>query len=287
MSIQANDFSKDLISVLCPTRERPENVIRLVNSAKATAKNPDLIEFLFYVDLDDQTFPDIKGVRVFRGPRVWISNAHNTLFALAKGEILMTAGDDMEFLSMHWDMYIRKKFESIPDKIGLVFGNDLGTHAGRIAVHGFFHRRWIEIIGTWVQPGRGCPWDLWSTDVARGIDRLFYLADVHIKHIHYRQGNKEANFDSTYQFVYNNNSSFEPQLTYKLLERERRIDRILLIENLLTKPPIEGRYLLSSLIERKFHSFLSLQKRRKLLVLNNTQVILLPTRLLLNKFFRG
>ena len=51
MSIQANDFSKDLISVLCPTRERPENVIRLVNSAKATAKNPDLIEFLFYVFL--------------------------------------------------------------------------------------------------------------------------------------------------------------------------------------------------------------------------------------------
>lgn len=287
MSGQSSDISMDLISIICPTRNRPENVIRLVNSARSKAKNPDQIEFLFYVDSDDQSFPEIEGVRVFRGPRVWISNAHNALFTLAKGEILMTAGDDMEFLSMNWDMFIREKFQSLPDKIGLVFGNDLGTHAGRIAVHGFFHRRWVEIIGTWVQPGRGCPWDLWSTDVARGIGRLFYLEDVHIKHIHYRQGDKEAKFDSTYKNIYDTNSSFEPQRTYKLLERERRIDRILLTENLLTKPPLEGRYLLSSLVERKFRSRLSLQKRRKLLILNNTQIILLPIRILFNKLFRG
>jgi len=286
VSIQTNNFSLNLISVLCPTRERPENVLRLVNSARATAKNPELLEFIFYVDLDDESFPDIDGVKVIRGPRVWISNAHNVLYASAKGEILMTAGDDMEFLSMNWDVVIKEKFKSIPDRIGLVFGNDLGTHAGKIAVHGFFHRRWIEIIGTWVQPGRGCPWDLWSTDVARKIDRLFYLPEVHIKHIHYRQGNKEANFDSTYQYVYNNNSSFNPQLTYRLLERERRIDRILLIENLLTSAPFERQYLISSFFEKRFRSHLSLQKRRKLLILRNRELFFLPVRLLMNKFFK-
>ena len=196
----------------------------------------------------------------------------------------MTAGDDMEFLSCHWDAVIKEKFKSIPDKIGLVFGNDLGTHAGKIAVHGFFHRRWVEIIGTWVQPGRGCPWDLWSTEVAKKIGRLYYLPEVHIKHIHYRQGNKEANFDSTYQYVYNNSASFEPQLTYKILERERRIDRILLIENLFTSAPYENKYLFSTFIERKFRAHLSLRKRRKLLVLTNKELFFLPIRLLLNKF---
>jgi hypothetical protein len=249
------------------------------------AEDPELLEFLFYVDHDDQTFPPIDGVKVIRGPRLWISNAHNVLYANATGEILMTAGDDMEFLSKDWDKEVKDKFISIPDKIGLVFGNDLASHAGRIAVHGFFHQNWISTLGTWVQPGRGSLWDFWATEVAQKLNRFYYLPHVHIKHIHYRQGSKEATFDSTYKYVYLNNSSFDPQKTYRLLERERRIDRILLAEVMSPKPPLETNYLIVGFLVSMLEKKLSLRNRRKLLILNNIQVLTLPLTMIINKFY--
>jgi glycosyl transferase/beta-hydroxylase protein BlmF len=158
------------ISILCPSRERPDQVIRLIESIFENALAPDTVEILFYIDHDDETFPNLnrfgQSTRVFRGPRTWISNAHNFLYSHCEGEIVMTAADDMVFRTLGWDSAVYAAFDSVPDKIALVYGNDLGTHAGKIATHGFFHREWIEALGTWVQPGRGSLWDLWSTENA-------------------------------------------------------------------------------------------------------------------------
>jgi hypothetical protein len=274
---------KDVISILCPTRNRPHNVVRLVNSARNLARFPELLEFLFYVDNDDFSFPDIDGVKVIRGPRVWISNSHNALYPHSNGQLLMTAGDDMEFLTKNWDVIIRNSFDSFPDKIVLVYGNDLGTHAGKIAVHGFFHRKWVDVLGTWVQPGRGSLWDLWSTDVAKSLGRLVYIPELHIKHIHYRQGLKEAEFDGTYKYVSVNNQIFRPKITYDLLARERRIDHILLSEHMSSLPPINRKYLLSTCFVRVFDSKLDLYLRQKFLLLTNLEFLILPFKLILNK----
>ena len=175
MNVELRDFTVGRISILCPTRNRPANVQKLVASARKMASQPESLEFLFYVDFDDTSFPLVENVHVIHGPRVWISNAQNVLYSRATGEILMTAGDDMEFLTPGWDNLIRDTFKGIPDRIALVFGNDLATHSGKIAVHGFFHRRWVDALGTWVQPGRGSLWDLWSSDVAKKLDRFIYI----------------------------------------------------------------------------------------------------------------
>ena len=156
------------ISILCPTRERPDQVIRLIESLLKNAREPERLEILFYIDHDDETFPNVNRygdiVKVFQGPRTWISNAHNLLYSFSQGEIIMTAADDMVFRTLGWDSAVYAAFDSVPDKIVLVYGNDLGTHAGKIATHGFFHRNWVDALGTWVQPGRGSLWDLWSTE---------------------------------------------------------------------------------------------------------------------------
>jgi|688.fasta_scaffold145857_1 hypothetical protein len=287
MSDNKVEYVADRISILCPTRMRPENVIRLVNSARSRARNPNLLEFIFYVDFDDNSFPDIADVVVIRGPRIWISLAHNAIYTHAKGEFLMTAGDDMEFVSDNWDTAIRDKFATIPDKIALVFGNDLSSYSGKIATHGFFHRNWVNALGVWVQPGRGCPWDLWSTDIAKRLGRFFYLENVLIKHHHYRQGLKDVVFDSTYSYVYSSNSAFEPNKTYNILERERRIDLILLSERMLSKPPIEIKYFLSTILGRYLTRYLSEVKIRKLLVLNNFQMVFFPAKYFLNLLKRS
>lgn len=276
--MNANLHTIGKISVLCPTRNRPANVKKLVDSARSLANAPESLEFLFYVDLDDDSFPLVEDVHIIRGPRVWISNAHNILYSFATGEILMTAGDDMEFLSPGWDDLVRETFQKIPDRIALVFGNDLATHSGKIAVHGFFHRRWVEILGTWVQPGRGSLWDLWSTDVAKKLNRFYYLEELLIKHVHYRQGKKEAAFDSTYQYVYINNSTFDPLKTYKLLERERRIDTILLSEAMSTGLPLDKRYLLATLIHKFLARKLTQLQSRKLLTFKNIEIMCIPFR---------
>ena len=262
--------------MLCPTRERPDNVIRLLRTAKKTSADFNKLEFLFFVDYDDKTFPieEIREfgntVKIIRGHRQWLSNAHNILYNAASGEILMTAGDDMSFGSDNWDKIVRGHFESSSDKISLLFGDDKATHSGKLAVHGFFHQHWVHVIGTWVQPGRGSLWDLWSFTNALTLQRLTFQPKIIIPHIHYRQSQKSVKFDQTYQSAYTSNKSFRPEITFKLLERERRIDRILLKEAMDTDPPIERRYVLSEILNKKIKGVDS----RRLLSLNNSQVLL-------------
>jgi hypothetical protein len=51
-----------MISLLVPTRGRPANVARFLNSAAATARTPQAIEAVFYVDDDDPTRDDVAEV---------------------------------------------------------------------------------------------------------------------------------------------------------------------------------------------------------------------------------
>ena len=48
-----NKNKKFTISLLCPTRQRPENIIRLLDSLKLTTNNIQDIEVVLYVDIDD------------------------------------------------------------------------------------------------------------------------------------------------------------------------------------------------------------------------------------------
>lgn len=271
------------ISILCPTRERPDQVIRLIESILNNARSPKSVEILFYIDKDDETFPNFdrfaQSVKVFRGPRTWISNAHNFLYAYCEGEIIMTAADDMVFRTKNWDSAVCAAFDSVPDKIALVYGNDLGTHAGKIATHGFFHRNWVETLGTWVQPGRGSLWDLWSTENARKIGRLIFLSDLIIEHVHYRQSQVDVAFDNTYSYVRSMNSSFRPEVTYTKLKRERRIDRILLSEKMDSVPKRELNYLIASVLCSTTLKNSSIEKKRRLLSVTNLGIIGLVLRL--------
>lgn len=273
-------FESDLISILVPTRNRPDNVTRLVSTVRDTASAPEKIEILFYVDEDDDTFPnDLSGIRfkVVRGPRIWLSLAVNTLYVHSKGEILMPGGDDMIFQTVGWDQKIRDSFWLSQDKIKIVYANELGWHGEKIAIHGFFHRKWVQTVGTCVVPGRLAAYDRWVTDVARKLGRLEFREDIEIPHLHYRQSNYKAPFDETYRSVNAERRSFQSLITYSKLERERRIDRILLAEVMHEPPKWELRYWLGEFIAsllKEENNILNLDQRR-LKTLNNLEVIFL------------
>ena len=246
-------LNSETISILVPTRKRPENVLRLVKSATENASNQGTLEFVFYVDQDDETFPKLDTktrIKVIRGPRIWLSIIQNVLYANSTGDLLMYAADDILFESKNWDLVVKKEFQSYDDRILLVFGNDLGTHGSSIAIHGFLHRNWIQTIGAFAAPFRLSLTDLWHTENARILGRLVYLPDLIIRHVHYRQGDQEADFDQTYKDVYSQSSVWRPLLTYKKLSRERRIDRVLLSEVMDDKPKLEMNYLAGELISK-------------------------------------
>ena len=179
-----------MISVCVPSRIRPQNMSRLVESVYATSTTP--VEVLFRLDLDDEasiveavrlgmTYPMVRHVAAERGV---LSDLWNDAAAISTGEILMMCGDDIVFRTADWDKKVLDAFDQYPDRIALVYGNDLIQHE-RLATHPFIHRRWYEAVGYLVPNGFSCDWcDMWLNEVAIALGRRHYLPDVITEHMH-------------------------------------------------------------------------------------------------------
>lgn len=167
-----------MISILCPSRGRPDMARRMKESALTTANGE--IEVLFYLNQDD---PELKGYDGLRGlvmPEVTTAYAWNFLTAEANGDMFMLAGDDCIFKTQGWDDRFK---EVVPDD-GIYC---VAPHDGR-EDNSFPHfavgRKWVETLGYFVPP-IFFHWyvDSWTTDLARRIDRLFYLPNVLVDHV--------------------------------------------------------------------------------------------------------
>lgn len=189
-----------MISILCPTRNRLDAMRRLVQSARETAANPTEIEFIFYVDDDDEasaTLADELGATTVRGPRIVLSEMWNRCWDEAKYDVAMHCGDDIIFRSQNWDLHVLYAFERYPDKIALVHGRD-GYQDAALATHGFLHRRWVEALGYFVPPHFSSDYnDLWNTEIADAVGRRVYLPEIYTEHMHPVIG--KGTWDQTHQ----------------------------------------------------------------------------------------
>lgn len=182
-----------IISLLCPTRGRPSNVIRLVASAVNHSVDPKQLEFVFYLDNDDvlgaqgvnsaiEQFPGIK-IKMVVGERILMSNMWNVCHENATGEIFMHCGDDIEFKTPEWDTLVRDAFAAVPDKIVFVHGTD-GWNVDNFGTHGFLHQNWVKAVGHFVPPLFSSDFnDTWLNDVANQIGRRRYV-NVLTDHYH-------------------------------------------------------------------------------------------------------
>lgn len=180
-----------MISILCPTRRRPQQVQELIDTATVTCRWPDRLQFVFYVDGDDPTRHSVQDlervdprVKVITGPRVVLSQMWNECYRRAWADVLMQCGDDIRFRTVDWDVKILEQFLRYPDRIVLVHGED-GIQGKRIATHGFIHRRWVQVVGYFVPPIFASDYnDMWLTEVADAIGRRIFLPDVLTEHMH-------------------------------------------------------------------------------------------------------
>lgn len=203
--IRIGENKPELISILVPSRGRPEWLKKTLKTAFETAIHQKRIEVVAYLDDDDPAkleyetdvpfiLPSrIRGqLRFYKGERRLLSECWNRCADVAEGEILMHCGDDITFDTPGWDQMVRNAFAEIPDRIGLVFGDDLSPNSGILATHGFVHRRWVETVGYFLPPLFSSDWnDVWLSEVAQQIDRFIFLPEMITQHHHYTFGKNE------------------------------------------------------------------------------------------------
>lgn len=178
-----------MISLLLPSRGRPDNIERLANSAINNASNPQDIEIIVFIDEDDtsydnRTYP--AQVKIFSTKRTVLSRYWNLAYERAKGPIYMHCGDDIVFQTLDWDRRVREAFRKYPDKIVLVYGDDGDPNKEKnFGTHSFLHKKWVETLGYFVPPYFSSDFnDTWLNELAEMIDRKEKI-DILTEHMHF------------------------------------------------------------------------------------------------------
>ena len=209
------------IAISLPTRNRPQLVARLVDSLYATADRPEWITVYAYVDDDDQlTVPALLKlqavypgrIKYMVGPRITLSDIHNKLYPLMTEDVMFVTGDDVVARTQGWDTQVLQKFNSVPDKILQVYGDDL-YQGGPTNV--FIHRRWADALGYLSPPYFSSDYsDTWLAELAKRLDRQYKLPFV-MEHMHFANG--KAPMDATYTENRRRYQQDRPDEVYKRL----------------------------------------------------------------------
>jgi len=217
-----------------------------------------------------------------------MSLAQNVLYAHCRGDIIMACADDFVFNSKNWDEEVEREFQSKSDPFWMLFGNDLGTHAGKLSTHFFLRKEWVETLGAWVFPGRNSLWDLWAYEVATDLGRVIYRDDLIFEHLNFRQSNsKLAIADENASRISDMNAMFSPNRTYAQLHRERRIDYLLLTRAAGIKRRIKTNYFIAELIVLILNKKLVDNTKMKLLTLTNLKLFQYVSGFVYRKIFHS
>ena len=195
----------NMISIICPSRGRPIYSKRMIGSIKSSASGTIPIEYKFYLNDDDPSLDDYKknldSSFYEVGPNRSTCYSWNMLELQAKGDILMLAGDDIQFNTKNWDIEVKKIFDMYDDKIVCVIPNDgrglkknygdkyrdvkepvwIGDESCP-APHFFVHRKWIKTLGYLAPPFF---WhfyvDTYTQKLSRKVNRCVLLPHVEVK----------------------------------------------------------------------------------------------------------
>lgn len=168
-----------MISVVCPSRGRPELAKRMVDSL---LKDPGCeIEILIYLNLDDPKLEEYKKILDPKHYQVGVDRSPvyswNQLALQARYDIIFLMGDDAQVNTPKWGKYILSIFDQYPDKIAMVSpkAENLGKSK---CPHFFLHKNWIRTVGYFVPPFFHHHYiDHWVRDVATQLRRYIHLTE--------------------------------------------------------------------------------------------------------------
>ena len=109
-----------MISLCVPSRGRPERAKMMRESAMDTAKDKDNLEIVWYLNEDDKSLPKYQSYfwpNVKIGPHQSTCMSWNQCAGRATQPIVALMGDDVLFKTKHWDLEIKKEFDTLRDSI--------------------------------------------------------------------------------------------------------------------------------------------------------------------------
>lgn len=194
---------RDLL-VLVPSRGRPHNIAELASCWQSTESG--FAQLLVAVDDDDPCLPEYRRVLdtlewacpplLVVGPRLRIGGTLNSLAGQFASDYFALGfmGDDHRPRSYGWD---RRFVEELKDLgTGIVYGDDL-LQRESLATAFALTSNIVRTVGYLVPGGIvHMYFDNALMDIGRGIDRLRYLPDVVLEHMH--PGAGKASWDSSY-----------------------------------------------------------------------------------------
>jgi hypothetical protein len=195
------------ISLLLPTRGRPQFAQRLLQSVVNTAGDIKDIEVVLFVDEDDPdshtiAHPLLSIAKIVGAPGQTMGLMNNACAKASCGRYLMLINDDAVFRTRQWDRRIRESFAAFPDDVALVYGNDLDQG---IVVPTFpvVSRVFCDVLGELCPQGyrnlhiESHLLDIFKELGRRNHHRICYLPDVVVEHMHHVLG--KAALDATYR----------------------------------------------------------------------------------------
>ena len=176
------------ISVLCPTRGRPERAINLYESFLKTQSGNN--EILFCLQEDDpkvNDYPDEIRSRAIVVPPRSTASYWNQLAQQSTGDLLTLMGDDVTFVNPGWDTRFLQVLDQYPDGIFMITPQD---GRGNIdppnplpSPHPTISRQWYEALGYFVFPGFHHYYvDMWLDTISVALGRKINLYDIEFTH---------------------------------------------------------------------------------------------------------
>lgn len=178
------------LTILLPTRDRPQQFLKSVESAFATSSLAEkgLLEVLAYVDDDDPSIDKYKSfrtdkVRIRFGKRIGAANAAKVVAKESETEWLIFSADDAFFETQGWDESL---IAVIPeDRVGVSYPQD---GRGDVLSHFVFHRKLFELTGLWPDGFWHFGPDTYLWSVMREVKRSFFVKKVMIRHLKAKLG---------------------------------------------------------------------------------------------------
>ena len=185
------------ISILTPSRKRPYNVQRMIDSLIETISGNHVIDLVLRLDFDDEDEymrlisnrknDNINLTFVIDEPTFPnLSVLWNDCLKYSTGDIIQMGGDDLIYSTKNWDELLVQEFKSrFPNGIGLVYGPD-GLFSNNLGTHSFVSKLWTDTLGHFT-PVHGFTYynDNWIFDIATRINRIHYVEKLFINHYRY------------------------------------------------------------------------------------------------------
>lgn len=189
------------ISIVIPTRGRPDKLLKMMNSVLNCASSPELIEFVLYIDNDDRSgyeMFDNKAI-IIKGERTDFGMMFSLCIQKATGRIIVICNDDVIVRTKKWDDIIYENLKLYPDNIFLLYPNDLNKGEVLCTFPIFSKELFLKFPG--MLPLNLTLLDLHIQDIffqlkGLGVNRIKYLHNVVFEHLHYTIG--KSSLDKTY-----------------------------------------------------------------------------------------